>query len=101
MKSENKSKTEINFRICKWCGMSFEPYANEKYCSMDCAERDYMYNYRERDIQQSEQCFANREMSKINRGVLDQRLAKAKEEGKTYAELQKELTLEKIRKGEL
>ena len=40
-------------------------------------------------------------MSGVKVGVLDQRLAEARSRGMSYAELQKEKTLEKLRKGEL
>lgn len=47
----------------------------------------------------NEKRFADSEMAKIKKGTLDQTLEKARAEGKTYAQVQIERTLELSRKG--
>lgn len=92
----------LYFRYCRWCGKPFQPLIDsQNYCSNECAKKGRENLWREQDIESSKHLFAKREMSKIKTGVLDKRLKQAKAEGKTYAELQKEITLEKVRKGEL
>ena len=91
---------EINYRFCKWCGQAFEPEADgQRYCSPDCADKGKYNARRDVDYIRSQTAFAKEQMAKIKTGVLDKTLEKARKEGKTYAEIQKERTLELSKKG--
>lgn len=91
---------EINWRFCKWCGQPFEPKADgQRYCSPECAKIGHDQVYHDTRVIKNERAFANQEMAKIKKGTLDQTLEKARAEGKTYAQVQIERTLELSRKG--
>ena len=89
-------------KVCEWCGQPFETdLSGKRYCSKACFDKKNEAERHELREQRSKMRFAKKMMSKIETGVLDKRLEQARKEGKTYAEIQKEITIDKIRKGEL
>lgn len=91
-------------RVCTICGKRFIQSTSgqpKKYCSAECKRIGTNKNTRRVGAERIEQRKAKKGMSGVKVGVLDQRLAEARDRGMSYAELQKEKTLEKIRKGEL
>lgn len=91
---------EINWRFCRWCGQPFEPKSDgQRYCGPECTEAGEKKARHDTRMIKNEKRFADGEMAKIKKGTLDQTLEKARTEGKTYAQVQIERTLELSRKG--
>lgn len=87
---------------CKLCGKEFTTHKkNVRYCSDECREKATVSKHQRNNQEQFDKRHAEKAMSKVKTGELDKRLAEARRRGMSYAELQKEKTLEKIRKGEL
>lgn len=86
---------------CEWCGGLIDfgkPHAKaRKYCCQECYEAAHRRQKGYKHGTEDPRYFAQREMAKIKTGVLDKRLAEAKEKGMTYSEYKKQLTLAKVR----
>lgn len=92
-------------RTCVICGRRFTQEINtgqpKKDCSAECKRIGTNKNTRRTRAERIDQRKANRAMSGVEVGKLDARLAEARERGMSYAELQKEKTIQKVRRGEL
>lgn len=89
-------------KTCRICGRTFESSKkNVRYCSNECRERGHDATVNIIRKERIERSKARRGMSGIQKGKLDERLEEARSKGISYADLQKQKTLEKIRKGEL
>lgn len=99
----SQKKTTTTFiKTCKGCGKTFETHKqNVRYCSAECRENGHDVAISRVRAERIERNKAKKGMSGIKTGKLDERLEEAREKGLSYAELQKQKTLEKIRKGEL
>lgn len=92
-------------RICIICGKRFiQENSNTKpikYCSEECREVGRSISQKKAHERRRKQRKAENNIKKIEKSNLDKTLAEAREKGLSYAELQKQKTLEKIRNGEL
>ena len=87
---------------CKLCGKEFQTHKkNVRYCSDECREKVATSKHQRNSQERINKRHADKAMSKVETGKLDQKLREAREQGLTYSELQQKNTLEKIRKGEL
>lgn len=87
---------------CAICGKEFTTKArNQIYCSEKCKNIGHEKNIIASQSAKKAVRKAKRGMQGITTGILDERLAEAKTKGMTCSELQRERTLELIRKGEL
>ena len=80
-------------RTCSWCGEPFEPLSKahgQAYCTKKC-QRD-AYDYRRKKRREERR-------NKVNK--LDAALDNARANGQSYAEYQKQRTIDLVRKGEL
>ena len=78
---------------CSWCGRQFEPSPKahqQAYCSKTCQRAAYSHRREER-----------REERKNRINKLDKALDNARANGQSYAEYQKQRTIDLVRKGEL
>ena len=72
--------------------------SNTKFCSQECRD----IHRRQREKEANEKLKAQRHMRKaIGQTKLDEVLAEARKQGLSYAEYQKQKTIEKLRRGEL
>ena len=93
---------KIYIKKCIKCGREFETmHAKARYCSEECKADAQEIRDSQKNEERKRQRAADKGMKKIEKGMLDKRLAEARRKGISYAELQKQKTLELIRKGEL
>lgn len=92
-------------RTCVICGRQFTQEINtgqpKKYCSDECKRIGANKNSRRIRAERIDKRKASKAMKGVIVGKLDERLAEARERGMSYAELQKEKTMQKVRRGEL
>ena len=91
-------------RTCMICGKKFiqgKYKKRMKYCSAECRREARLMHMREKDGRDRARRAADNGMGDITTGKLDERLAEARARGMSYAELQKEKTIQKVRRGEL
>ena len=94
-------KSEKYERRCPICGSLFETSnAHTKYCSLECKDESEVRQRREKLERRKKQRRADKGMSGIKKGGLDASLEEARRRGISFAELQKERTLAKIRRDE-
>lgn len=87
---------------CKQCGKKFwSEIKNVKYCSEKCKHEAQVATQISRQEHRKAVSRARKGMKGITIGILDERLAEAKSRGLSYAELQKEKTLELSRQGKI
>lgn len=91
-------------RICEWCGKLYTIAGNprrRKYCSKECYTLAHNSRHWKVKPNPNKKRFADQNMRSIKTGGLDETLAEAKERGMTFAEIQTERTLRRVRNGEL
>ena len=89
-------------KTCKHCGRTFYSLAkNRKYCCEKCVREAENKRKIRRNEERIDLRHAQKAMKGVATGALDRRLEEARARGMTYAELQKEKTLELIRQGKL
>ena len=103
-------------QTCKFCGKKFtveEGKPLRKYCTRECARDAHNKMNRERRREQrlekridqsknrQRDAFIDRGMTGITTGKLDERLKEARAKGMTYAELQKQKSIELSRQGKI
>lgn len=86
---------------CEWCGAPIDfdrpDRGASKYCCRDCYEAAHSRQREYKKGVRNARRFAQNQMSQIETGILDKRMAEAKEKGVTYSEYKKQLTLAKVR----
>lgn len=89
-------------KTCKICQKKFTPKAgNQKYCSKTCADIAYETITKPRYVNKSKIKYRLEKEKQKRKHTLDDSLKEARERGISYAELQKERTLQEIREGKL
>lgn len=87
---------------CEICGSPIDYDGKRiKYCSEKCRKEGKLMQRKNNNELKNDLRFARRAMSRIETGKLDEIRKECKRLGLTYAEYQKQRTLELIRKGEL
>lgn len=98
---QNSSKDAFVKR-CTICGKTFTTIIrNQKYCCEVCKHTAHDISIKRAQTAKKAVKKAKRGMEGITTGILDEKLTEAKNKGLTYAELQKQRTLELIKKGEI
>ena len=81
----------MNEKLCEYCGMPIENLvrSNQKYCSVSCKNK--AYNRRKNGI------IKERKRKDKPKATLNSRLAELREQGISYADWQREQTLNMVR----
>lgn len=101
--NEKKRKRQLktDSLICEVCGEIVERRTpKQKYCPK-CAEYMKKAHRKQWNEDRINKRQAEIGMRNIKKGKLDERLEECRRRGISYGQLQKELTLEKVRRGEL
>jgi hypothetical protein len=86
---------------CVICGKNFSSETKSKYCSDECRQEAELRQRRQNCNNRKARRKARKGMDGIETGKPDKMLKEVRKRNMTYAELQKEKTMEKIRIGEL